>query len=240
MLAAVFSMQALGYATANVVALIVTVIVRNRYPEPSARAVDQIWRWVIGLCLIPAFTAAVLRLTIPESPRYTLDVLDNVAKAFDETNRFNNAKLEPEWVKLANKDTVEEIIAAGLVHENSRKISSSATTNEVVDIDQSRIRSKQYFIRDGFWKSLLGTSLCWFLLDIGFFGKFSSSRMTVLFPMEVLLLSLSRQNRSKLTETHSAIIKLTADGVEALVPERDSEHHSWELNSAGVGYQSKH
>ncbi|KAK5329407.1 hypothetical protein LTR70_000556 [Exophiala xenobiotica] len=182
MLAAVFSMQAFGYATANIVALIVTVIVRNRYPDPSARAVDQLWRWVIGLALIPAFAAAVLRLTIPESPRFTLDVADNIARAFDETNRFNNAKLEPEWVKQANMDTVGEILAAEQAEgDNSGQGSTPAIVDvvDVTDIDQSRIQAKRYFLKDGNWTLLVGTSLCWFLLDIGFCALSLNSPRTV-------------------------------------------------------------
>lgn len=183
MLASVFSMQAFGYATANIVAMVVTLIVRSRHPDPSARAVDQIWRWVIGLCLIPAFTAAVLRLTIPESPRFTLDVSENIAKAFDETNRFNNANLEPEWVKQANLDTVGQIIGAQADDDETiGKTSTSAMIDEVgdiMDIDQSKIQGKRYFFKDGNWILVLGTSLCWFLLDIGFYALSLNSPSTV-------------------------------------------------------------
>lgn len=170
MLAAVFSMQAAGYATANIVALIATVVVRSHHPEPSARSVDQIWRWVIGLSLIPAFLAAVLRLTIPESPRYTLDVNENVARAFDESNRFNNAELEPEWVRQANLEIVADTITADEAFGAIPSKTAYTAVEEVLDvrdIDQSQIQWKKYFIEQGNWRVLLGTSLCWFLLDIG-------------------------------------------------------------------------
>lgn len=171
LLAAVFSCQALGYATANIVALIVTVIVQNQQPAPTPRSIDQIWRWVVGLSLIPAFLASVLRLTIPESPRYTLDVNDNIAKAFDESNRFNNANLEPEWVRQANRDIVSDSINSDNTFDPSKPkmVAEIFTTEEasVLDIDQSQIQAHKYFIIDGNWRILLGTSLAWFLLDIG-------------------------------------------------------------------------
>lgn len=182
MLASVFSMQAFGYATANIVAMIVTLIVRHRHPDPSARAVDQIWRWVIGLCLIPAFLAAVLRLTIPESPRFTLDVSENIAKAFEETNRFNNANLEPEWVKQANIDTVGQIMTESGDEGTVGKPLTSATIDEVgdiMDVDQSKIQGRRYFFKDGNWILVMGTSLCWFLLDIGFYALSLNSPSTV-------------------------------------------------------------
>ncbi|KAK5950025.1 hypothetical protein OHC33_008986 [Knufia fluminis] len=181
MLAAVFSGQAFGYMTANLVSLVVTMIVRDRHPVPSPRSVDQIWRWVIGLSLIPAFAAAILRLTIPESPRYTLDVSDNITKAFEETNRFNAANLEPAWVKQANIDTVGAAIAADNDDFDGMAPSSAISEEavDVIDIDQSKIQAKQYFFNDGNWILLLGTGLCWFLLDIGFYALSLNSPQTV-------------------------------------------------------------
>ncbi|KAJ9651276.1 hypothetical protein H2198_009430 [Neophaeococcomyces mojaviensis] len=169
MLAAMFSMQAVGYAAANIVALVVTIIVRHYHPDPTPRSIDQIWRWVIGLSLIPAFIASLLRLTIPESPRYTLDVTDNISKAFDESTRFNNAKLQqPEWVTQANQNTN----SAALAQDEDGNVSGGEETEliDVIDINQSKIEAKRYFLDDGNWRLIAGTALCWFLLDIGFFA----------------------------------------------------------------------
>lgn len=176
MLAAVFSCQAIGYATGSIVALIVTVIVSKKHPEPSEmqRAVDQIWRWVIGLSLIPAFIAAMLRKTIPESPRFTLDVTDNLTKAFEETNRFNQAKLKPNWVKQANFNTVGSAYQAeGADFSRTSNVPAPAIPDEeidILDINQAQIRAKDYFIKQKNWIILLGTASCWFFLDIGFFA----------------------------------------------------------------------
>jgi len=161
-------MQAVGYAAANIVALVVTVIVRSYHPEPSPRSVDQIWRWVMGLSLVPAVIASLLRLTIPESPRYTLDVTDNISKAFDESNRFNNAALEPEWVRQANLDTVSTALSQD--DDDNASKGDEQELIDVIDINQSKIQAKRYFIDDGNWRLLVGTALCWFLLDIGFYA----------------------------------------------------------------------
>jgi Sugar (and other) transporter len=67
LLAIVFStMQAFGYAAATI------SIVRHYHPTPSQVAVDQIWRWVMGLSLTPASVAVVMRFFVPESPRFML------------------------------------------------------------------------------------------------------------------------------------------------------------------------
>src|SRR5204863_9835380 len=43
--------------------------------------VDQVWRWVIGIAVIPAAIAIVLRLTIPETPRYHVDIMKDLWRA---------------------------------------------------------------------------------------------------------------------------------------------------------------
>lgn len=186
MLVAMFSMQAAGFAAATIVALVVTVVVESKSADPStvdlqitARKVDQIWRWVMGLSLIPAFFASILRLTIPESPRFTLDVTDNIAKAFDESNRFNNAHLEPEWVRQANVDTIETVLSHDEDDAPEGEKLEPTTNVDVVDINQSKIQAKRYFVKDGNWRILLGTALCWFCLDIGFYALSLNSPQTV-------------------------------------------------------------
>ena len=97
-------MQAIGVAAGAIVSLVVTKVVQARHPynpahpEASARAVDQIWRWIIGLGLIPALFTAIMRFTIPESPRYTLDVLNDPYKASEETDRLKRSSLGSEII----------------------------------------------------------------------------------------------------------------------------------------------
>jgi PHS family inorganic phosphate transporter-like MFS transporter len=81
MLAIVFSMQAFGYAAATITSIVVVKTVRHYHPTPSQVSVDQIWRWVMGLSLIPASVAVVMRFFVPESPRFTLYVLNYLFRA---------------------------------------------------------------------------------------------------------------------------------------------------------------
>lgn len=41
-------------------------------------AIDRTWRLLLGLGCIPAAIALYFRLTIPETPRYTMDIERNV------------------------------------------------------------------------------------------------------------------------------------------------------------------
>src|SRR5579859_7062363 len=97
MMAAVFLMQPLGQLLAYVIGLAVLLTVgRNAglatetNPVKAAITVDQIWRYVVGMGAIPALIVIVFRLTIPESPRYTLDVDNDGARALRDTQKYYN------------------------------------------------------------------------------------------------------------------------------------------------------
>jgi PHS family inorganic phosphate transporter-like MFS transporter len=99
MMAAVFLMQPLGQLLASVVGLAVLLTIgRNEgldtVQDPVAQAiiVDRIWRYVIGVGAIPALVAILFRLTIPESPRYTLDVDHDGARALKDTQKYLNIR----------------------------------------------------------------------------------------------------------------------------------------------------
>lgn len=168
MLATVFSMQALGYATASVVSITVVVVVRRVHPEASARSVDQIWRWVMGLGLLPAVAAIVLRLSIPETPRYTLDILNDPYKAFEESNRFNNSQLNQEYRHQSNTEQAFALTNQKDETDNRDQISWSQAHDQgavVEGIPPTEITLRGFFLEEGNWRALLGTSLAWFLLD---------------------------------------------------------------------------
>lgn len=71
-LAAVFAMQGFSIAAGAIVSQVVTRVVQTRHtydpanPEASARAVDQIWRWVVGLGLIPALFTVICGSRFPK------------------------------------------------------------------------------------------------------------------------------------------------------------------------------
>jgi MFS family permease len=99
MMAAVFLMQPLGQLLASVVGLAVLLTVgRNAGlatetdPESAKVIVDRIWRYVVGVGAIPALVAIGFRLTIPESPRFTLDVDHDGARALRDTQKYFNIR----------------------------------------------------------------------------------------------------------------------------------------------------
>lgn len=174
MLAMVFSMQSFGIAAAALVSLVTTSIVQARnlpydpaHPGASARAVDQIWRWTTGLALIPALFTAIMRFTIPESPRYTLDVLNDPCKASEDTDKLRGhrpgAVIRNEAVQTTHSQYSEpKIVEAGMDQV-------SIVRQDTADGPQSPT-IRQYFWNEGNWRYLFTTSFSWLTVDFATFA----------------------------------------------------------------------
>ncbi|KAL1869861.1 hypothetical protein Daus18300_005321 [Diaporthe australafricana] len=160
MMAAVFSMQGFGQLLAAIVALVVTVAFKESFigiadvSECDLNcqiAADRCWRIIVGVGALPAVFALYYRITIPETPRYTFDVVHDVEKADTDINSFlSKSKAEIDIVRQARLLKV-----AG----------PSLTTPAASWRDLG-----SYF---GRWKNakvLLGTTLSWFFLDLAFYG----------------------------------------------------------------------
>lgn len=146
MMTAVFAMQGFGNFTAALVALIVTEAYKHKilHGPVTYDAIDYCWRLLIGLGAVPAVIALYFRLTIPETPRYTMDIERNVQQASQDVNTFlttGTYKVDPDAI-------VERVKAP--------KASWADFTHHF-----------------GQWKNgkvLLGTAYSWFALDIAFYG----------------------------------------------------------------------
>lgn len=99
------------------------------------------WRILIGLGCVPGIIALYFRLTIPETPRFTMDVERNVAQA--------------------SKD-IENVITTGTY------ISDEDGPIQRVEAPRASIADfRAYFSK---WKNLkviIGTAYSWFALDVG-------------------------------------------------------------------------
>lgn len=94
-------MQGLGQLAAALVTLIVVVIYKDHLISVAsvaechgqcAMTVDKMWRFVIAFGGIPGWFALYYRLTIPETPRYTFDVLYDVEKASVDARKYRYGK----------------------------------------------------------------------------------------------------------------------------------------------------
>lgn len=100
-IAAVFAMQGLGQLASALITLIVVIVYKDTLIPVATAAdckgscmitVDKMWRIIIAFGGIPGWFALYYRLTIPETPRYTFDVLYDVEKASVDARKYRYGK----------------------------------------------------------------------------------------------------------------------------------------------------
>ncbi|QLG72223.1 hypothetical protein HG535_0C05770 [Zygotorulaspora mrakii] len=161
---AVFANQAFGQIAAGIVALVLVAGYKNdlvgvangaECGPACIKACDQMWRVLIGLGAVPGCIALYFRLTIPESPRYTLDVNTNHRK-------------EEEDIDNGVSDKREDIETNQPAHSEKAQ-----TAVDAVEIELPEASFKDFCRHFGQWKYgkiLLGTAGSWFCLDVAFYG----------------------------------------------------------------------
>jgi MFS family permease len=173
MITLVFSMQAVGLILGPLVALILLVSGINH---------DLAWRVMLGLGAVPALATFYLRRQIAETPRYALAMQGDVTGAEQTLQRIRNTS------------------------------SGAATTAPVSTAMRSKARKRQgalskqswlfLFLRQPYLRWLIGTSVCWFLLDIAYYGTTISSPL--------VLKSLNSHTSLELTMVYTLLIFVVA------------------------------
>ncbi|KAG0373085.1 Inorganic phosphate transporter pho84 [Mortierella sp. AD032] len=148
MMAAVFAMQGFGYLTTGIVAIILLSAFKTQIVA-DIQNLDYVWRILIGFGCIPALVAVYFRLTIPETPRYVLDIENNLNKA----ERDVATVLKENRNHLQSEDDAADAVVA---NPSTAKGSFSDFCN--------------YFSKWQNFKVLFGTSMAWFALDVAFYG----------------------------------------------------------------------
>ncbi|KAG8935122.1 Inorganic phosphate transporter pho84 [Tulasnella sp. 418] len=144
MMNAVFAMQGFGNLTAAIVALVVTVAFKDQILKyPDVHHIDYMWRIIIGLGMVPGTIALYYRLTIPETPRYTMDIERNLEQAAQDAD----------FVKTGKFERIEDRV--------------------VERVDVPKASRRDFLAHYGKWvnfKVLFGCAWSWFALDIAFYG----------------------------------------------------------------------
>jgi len=145
---AVFASQGWGNFAAVLVAFIITAAYKNPILNSPTTVhvanVDPMWRLLIGLGCIPGVVALYFRLTIPETPRFTMDIERNIQQATSDIRTVLASE------KNANADDLA-----------------------IQRVDAPKASWADFSRHFGKWengKILFGTSWSWFALDIAFYG----------------------------------------------------------------------
>ncbi|KAK1594252.1 H+ symporter [Colletotrichum navitas] len=161
MIAAVFSMQGMGQLGAALVALVVAEAFKGSYTDVHTLsdchdrcqlAADRSWRIIVGMGAVPACIALYYRITIPETPRYTFDVEQDVEKADADIRAYMASKSKGEY---------DPELQAKMKKEAGPAFNTPTA---------SWPDAWAYFSQWKHLKMLIGTSFSWFFLDLAFYG----------------------------------------------------------------------
>lgn len=108
------------------------------------------WRTIVAFGCLPAICALYFRLTIPETPRYTMDISFDLEKAKADTDAYLSGR----------RKSVYTSENAAIIKARQKTAGPKATW-------------KEFWLHFKQWKHgkiLLGTAGSWFFIDIAFWG----------------------------------------------------------------------
>lgn len=129
-------------SAASLVGLVVVTAFKDDINK-SSELVDYTWRLLIGLGCVPAVIALYFRLTIPETPRFTMDIERKVNRAAHD-------------IKKALASRPYAIYASHNMTEETRVTAPYASRNDFI----------AHFSKWENLKVLIGTAYSWFALDV--------------------------------------------------------------------------
>lgn len=144
MIAIVFAMQGVGIIIGSLMSTIVLTIFKEAIIEDPVKNLNYCWRILAGFGIVPAGFAVYFRLTIPETSRYIKDVLEDSEDASKATENFLNRN--------------------NISRDHSREINRKQIFNKYIK------KFSKHFSKWSNLKVLLGCALCWFFVDIGYYG----------------------------------------------------------------------
>ncbi|OCH93054.1 phosphate transporter [Obba rivulosa] len=147
LMAVVFSNYGWGQLGATIASTVVVSAYKSSILHDEAallRDLDQIWRLIVGFGCIPAAVAIYFRFTIPETPRFTMDIESNVVQAAKDVDNYLSSDMH----------SVDPEAPVARVHAPKA----------------SRRDFRAYFSQWKNLKVLIGTSWSWFVLDVAVYG----------------------------------------------------------------------
>ena len=160
-MAAVFSMQGGGQFAAALVALLTTVGFRKSFSAASDAsacigdcqlAANQAWRIVIGVGTFPALFALYYRITVPETPRFTFDVAQDIEQADADIKAYIDGK------------------PGGIPNALQRGQTNIVSNPPFTQPRASWSDFYSYFGQKRNGTALFATMASWFLIDFAFYG----------------------------------------------------------------------
>ena len=152
-----------GTLAGSIVTLIILACFEHALDvESKYSQLNAIWRIQMGVALVPALLTLYPRITMPEGKKYLESrELNGLKRPSSVTSTFSTYARQ-------RKDSVELVVTDG--RELQEQIDAVRA-----EIDEQSKRARldvflQYFSEWKHLRTLLGTALTWFLMDVAFYG----------------------------------------------------------------------
>ena len=155
MVAAVFAMQGIGYLVASAIAIIMSAIWMRAQDTANP---DHMWRIILAFGCIPTGATIYARLSLPETPRYTMFVNQNASQLVDDMN----------FVLAAERARASGGAEVPLPASIAGRPAGAAAPPQVM-LPARRVSYSDFLSK--YWLTLVGTASCWFLLDVAFYSQ---------------------------------------------------------------------
>ncbi|KAI0744307.1 MFS general substrate transporter [Daedaleopsis nitida] len=173
LLAYIFANQGWGSLVGSLATIIILLCYKSSMEtDGHTSRVDGVWRILVGLSLIPAFGTLYQRLTLPESTRFT----ESQKRVRDEESIEELKKKANADPGVSEKDTATSVkpVADGTQTPSDQQSEKDAADARAKDLAHAKATHfKEFFAYFSEWRHariLMGTCMCWFLLDIAFYG----------------------------------------------------------------------
>ncbi|KAJ3868007.1 MFS inorganic phosphate transporter [Lentinula novae-zelandiae] len=178
MLAYIFANQGWGSFIGSLNTVIVLACYKHvMNDEGETSKADGVWRIVVALSLIPAFATLYQRLTMPESTRYTeaRRMAENQEADLEkEVRALKNVGHNTEGITASSSHSGSDIEKEDRTQESAVPPSQNGPANpEAIATKKDKAQIGEFIAYFSEWrhaKHLIGTCVCWFLLDIAFYG----------------------------------------------------------------------
>ncbi|GAA5892063.1 hypothetical protein JCM5296_004043 [Sporobolomyces johnsonii] len=147
MMVATFWSQGWGQFAAAIVSIVCLAAFKKQIlndPVDYAHHLDFVWRLLIGLGAVPGAVALYFRLTLPETPRFTMDIERNIKQASSDVDAF-----------LSTGGYVQDV---------------EPSTQHVEAPKATWADFRAHFGQWKHGKVLFGAAYSWFALDVAFYG----------------------------------------------------------------------
>lgn len=161
-----------GTLTGSVVTIIILACFSKALDKGEYNQLDAVWRIQMGLGLVPAFATLWARLTMPEGRKYIQSQELNTSTS-SSSSIYEKTMVSSKAGKESPASSLDPPSSLPSKAPSAVDPATPVIANDLAGLTVRKSKYSTFFIYFSEWrhfKTLLGTTSCWFLLDVAFYG----------------------------------------------------------------------